>query len=168
VSVTFDRVVLPGDADSIVSFLTAHEWPYHAVSRLSAAEAAAVPVAGAEVESYWIRGDDEVVGLVRIFDLVDLDDGSPLFDLRLATPHRGRGVGGAAVRWLSEHLFSTHPGLHRIEATTRSDNAAMRTVLERSGYRLEGVFREAWKGRDGVRHDALSYAVLRREWDERA
>ena len=65
---------------------------------------------------------------------------------------------------MSDYLFVEYPVLHRIEATTRSDNAAMIAILERCGYHREGVLREAWKGRDGSRHDTMIYGLLRREW----
>ncbi len=96
-------------------------------------------------------------------DLADLEVGSPLFDLRIAEEYRGRGVGRYAVNWLTDHLFTTYPALHRVEATTRDDNVAMQAVFAHCGYRLEGRFVEAWMNGDGTRSDALSYAILRRE-----
>ncbi len=157
----------PADADIVVSFLTAHEWPFHSVPRLSPDKAAHVPVAADDIASFWIRDSDQVVGLIRLFDLDDLDNGSPLFDLRIATKQRGCGIGRFAVDWLTAHLFSTYPGLHRIEATTRSDNAAMQAVFARCGYRREGRMLEAWKNADGSRSDTLTYAILRRDFTAR-
>jgi hypothetical protein len=78
----------PGDSDIVVSFLSGLEWPFHGVSRLSPDAAAAVPVAADDVASFWIRDRDQVVGLIRLFDLDDVDNGSALFDLRIATEHR--------------------------------------------------------------------------------
>jgi hypothetical protein len=69
---------------------------FHGVSRLSPDAAAAVPVAADDVASFWIRDRDQVVGLIRLFDLDDVDNGSALFDLRIATEHRGRGIGRLA------------------------------------------------------------------------
>jgi len=77
-------------------------------------------------------------------------------------------MGRFAVNWLTTYLFTIYPGLHRIEATTRSDNAAMQAVFARCGYRREGTMVEAWKNADGTRHDALGYAILRREFSARA
>jgi RimJ/RimL family protein N-acetyltransferase len=161
-------VVLPDDNDIVVSFLSGHEWPFHGVSRLSPDAAAAVPVAADDVASFWIRDRDQVVGLIRLFDLDDVDNGSALFDLRIATEHRGRGIGRFAVDWLTAHLFQTYPGLHRIEATTRSDNAAMQAVFARCSYRQEGRMVEAWKNADGSRSDTLIYATLRQEFTARS
>ena len=161
VGLTFDHVST-AETGAIVAFLTASEWPFHGAARLSAADAEAIVVSSADTRSFWIRNDGDVVGLVRLLDLDDVDDGSPLFDLRIASGYRGQGFGTAAVKWLSDYLFAEYPTLHRIEATTRSDNAAMIAVLERCGYRHEGRLREAWKSRDGSRHDTMIYALLRR------
>ena len=160
---TFDRVDAD-DASEVVAFLCGHDWPFHSAARLSAAEAEAVSIADADTRSFWIRDDGAIVGLVRLFDLDDLENGSPLFDLRIASEHRGQGFGTAAVKWLSDYLFAEYPMLHRIEATTRSDNAAMIATFARCGYRREGVLREAWKSRDGSRHDTMIYGLLRHEW----
>ena len=160
-------LVWPADADIVVTFLTAHEWPFHGVPRLSPETAAGVRVAADDVASFWIRDGDRVIGLIRLFDLDDLDDGSPMFDLRIATTQRGRGIGRFAVDWLTAHLFTNYPVLHRIEATTRSDNAAMQAVFARCGYRQEGRMLEAWKNADGSRSDTLAYAILRREFTAR-
>lgn len=160
---TFDRVST-AEIEAVVVFLSGSDWPFHSAPRLSVAEAGAISIANAETRSFWIRDAGSVVGLVRLLDLDDIEDGSPLFDLRIASAHRGQGHGTAAVEWLSDYLFVEFPMLHRIEANTRNDNTAMRTVLERCGYRHEGLLREAWKSRDGSRHDTLLYGLLRREW----
>jgi RimJ/RimL family protein N-acetyltransferase len=163
-ALTFRRVVVPEDTDILVTLLSENEWPFHGRTALSPDEAATVSVASAGIESYWIVDHDAVVGLVRLLDLDDVEDGSPLFDLRIGEQHRGRGVGTLSVRWLTKHLFETYETLHRIEATTRDDNVAMRSVLERCGYRVEGVLREAWRNENGSRSNTIAYGLLRSEW----
>lgn len=160
----FDPLHWPEDAQTVVEFLTASEWPCHGVPLLSRTDAAKVSVVANDTATFWIRNGAETVGLIRLLDLDDLDVGSPLFDLRIAQGHRGRGVGRQAVRWLTDHLFTTFPELHRIEARTRDDNQAMQAVFAHCGWRLEGRFVEAWTNSDGTRSDALSYALLRREY----
>lgn len=141
-----------------VALLAAHEWPFHGVPRLDGPDAEAVLDAA---DSWAVVVDDDVVGVLRILDLDDVEDGSPLFDLRIAVEARGRGVGTAAVGWLADHLFGTYPSLHRIEATTRDDNLAMQRVLDRCGWTCEGRMRESWPTPEGTRHDALVYGLLR-------
>jgi RimJ/RimL family protein N-acetyltransferase len=159
----FEPLRWPDEIDRAVTFLSENSWPHHGRARLSRTDAAEVPLKGDGVATFWVRAGAHEVGLVRLLDLDDIPDGSPLFDLRIAEAHRGRGVGRRAVTWLTDHLFTTYPDLHRIEATTRADNAAMQAVLAHCRYRLEGRFVEAWMDEDGARSDALSFAILRRE-----
>ncbi len=161
---SFEPIAWPPDAGALIEFLTVNDWPFHGRSRLTPEQAAAVQVIGDDIESFWICDGGARVGLLRAFDLDDLHEGSPLFDIRIADGHRGRGVGTYAVEWLTSHLFESHPALHRIEATTRHDNVAMQSVFDRCGYRQEGRFVEAWLQDDGNRFDSLAYAILRREW----
>ena len=167
-TLTFNRLKSPDDAQAVVEFLVGNEWPFHSASRLTLDGAAAVNVFDGDVATFWIREDGHSLGLVRLFDLDDVEDGSPLFDLRIAEGHRGRGIGRQAVRWLTNHLFSTYPVLHRIEATTRHDNLPMQAVFAHCDYRLEGRLLEAWRNADGTRCDTLVYAILRSEHSTRS
>lgn len=164
---SFCAVELPGEMDAVVRFLCAHDWPLHSKTRLHPTDVLEMVFDGPDVASFWIADGHERIGLVRLLDLRDVGDGGdgcPLFDLRLASTERGRGVGQESVRWLTSRLFETHPLLHRVEANTRFDNIAMRRVLERCGYRAEGQLRETWMSGDGTRHDTMVYGILRREW----
>src|SRR5882757_7568806 len=89
VGLTFTPVTT-SEANAIVAFLSGNEWPFHGAARLSVAEAEAISISNAATRSFWIRDADTVVGLVRLIDLDDIDDGSPLFDLRIASEHRGQ------------------------------------------------------------------------------
>lgn len=93
----FDSLRWPDDAQEVVGFLTGNRWPFHGVSHLSPPAAASVAVTGDDIVTFWMRDDGETIGMIRIFDLDDLDTGSPLFDLRIAESHRGRGMGRQAV-----------------------------------------------------------------------
>lgn len=160
----YAAVILPDDADAAVDFLTANEWPFHGRPTLTREQAADVDLVGDDIASFWVSDGEQTIGLLRVFDLDDIGDGSPLLDIRIAEAHRGRGVGTAAVRWLLDHLFTTYEELHRLEATTRHDNVAMQRVFDRCGFRLEGRMLEAWTNADGSRSDTWTYAILRREW----
>ena len=65
---------------------------------------------------------------------------------------------GLALRFAFEEL-----GLHRIYASTFKPNVGSRKVLERNGFKLEGVMREAVV-RYGQRHDFLNYGILSQEF----
>lgn len=164
VTTRFEPLDWPGDAEAAVEFLTSSDWPFHGQPHLSHDEAAEIPLAGDDVVSFWAEVDGERIGLIRVFDLDDITDGSPLLDVRIAASHRGRGLGTAALAWVTDHLFTTHQALHRIEATTRHDNVPMQRAFARCGFRLEGQMIEAWTNADGSRADTWTYALLRREW----
>jgi RimJ/RimL family protein N-acetyltransferase len=87
------------------------------------------------------------------------------WDLGIAEGHRGAGIGTAAVRWLGGEVFGGWPGVRRIEAQTRRDNQAMRTVLGRCGYVKEAHYRRGWPAQDGAVHDGIGYALLREDWE---
>lgn len=164
---SFARVVVPEDVDRLVEFLGASEWPFHGIAHAHPDDVRRMEFVSPKVSSFWAQCDDRDVGLIRLLDLDDTGEGSPLFDLRIAETDRGRGVGTACVAWLTGHLLTAYPRLHRVEATTRDDNVAMQRTLERSGYQLEGRLRESWLSESGVRHDTLVYGILRTDWGPR-
>lgn len=76
---------------------------------------------------------------------------------------RGRGYGGEAVELLTTWLFESGKA-ERVQAGTDVSNTAMRTVLDRLGFQLEGVMRGYGAMSDGTRSDGAMYAVLKPEW----
>ena len=77
---------------------------------------------------------------------------------------RGHGLGHAALIQLLARLFEQE-GAHRVQLTTDLDNAAMRGVSERLGFRFEGVMRSFMPSVDGPRDYAI-YALTKAEWEE--
>jgi ribosomal-protein-alanine N-acetyltransferase len=76
----------------------------------------------------------------------------------------GRGVLPTALALVLDHCFGP-VGLHRVEADVRPENAASRRVVDKLGFREEGLHRrylfidEAWR-------DHVSYALLREDVPE--
>lgn len=165
----FQPVFLPADGERLISFLTSDEWPFHVNPRPSSetiSEAIREGVyAGSNHECFWILSDEkEIIGFLRLFDLDDIDDGYPLFDLRVLARWRGRGVGKSAVHWLTKYLFEKYPCLERIAGTTRADNIPMRKTFTCCGFVKEGHYREDWPAQNGLRLDTVKYAILRKDW----
>lgn len=79
----------------------------------------------------------------------------------LVRHHWGCGYAREAVARLVDLLFDEE-GAHRIFADTDPDNAASIALLERLGFRREGVLREEWETHIGVR-DSLILGLLARE-----
>ncbi|TDU81585.1 acetyltransferase (GNAT) family protein [Prosthecobacter fusiformis] len=163
-SLVFAEISPESEGEAVASFLSCHTWPFHARSTLTVDLARKIKLGpAAEVRAFWINEHGSPVGIVRIMDLDDSDDGSVMFDLRLAGGSRGRGIGRAAVAWLVVWLFAEYPALFRIEAATRIDNHAMRRVLELNHFVLEGQLRQTWRSEEGIRHDTALYGRLRHD-----
>ncbi|MCZ3389404.1 MAG: GNAT family N-acetyltransferase [Actinomycetia bacterium] len=153
------------EAQTLAEFLASEDWHFHAGPHQTLASAHA-RIASGEFDgdhdrTHWIVRDDERVGMIHI---EDLGDGNPLFDLRLRAGHRGRGLGTAAVTWLTAAVFGEFPDLNRIEATTRQDNVAMRRVLVKCGFVKEARYRQEWPSEGGTRYDSIGYGILRSDW----
>ena len=73
----------------------------------------------------------------------------------------GRGVMPTAVALVVDHCFDA-VGLHRIEVNIRPENVASRRVVEKLGFREEGV-RKGFLHIAGDWRDHVSYALLRSE-----
>jgi ribosomal-protein-alanine N-acetyltransferase len=69
----------------------------------------------------------------------------------------GRGVMPTALALAVDHCFST-VGLHRVEANVRPENAASRRVVEKLGFRQEGLH-ERYLAIDGAYRDHIGYAM---------
>lgn len=75
----------------------------------------------------------------------------------VASRSAGGGVATAAVALTIDHAFGP-AGLHRLEATVRPENTASVRVLEKSGFRREGLF-ERYLDVAGAWRDHYVYAV---------
>lgn len=169
IKIFFEPILLESEQARLVNFLTKEEWPFHVNSRLSP-EKVQVMIAdgifgGSNHKCFWIRDEDRnEIDLIRLFDLDDIDDGYPMFDLRIQSSQRGHGVGKKAVLWLTKYLFEEHSKLDRIAGTTRADNVAMRKIFKSCGYVKEGHFRKDWPSNNDQCFDTVRYGILREDW----
>ena len=70
----------------------------------------------------------------------------------------GRGIASLAVALVCDHAFGP-VGLHRLQADIRPENRPSRRLVERLGFRQEGLFR-SYLDIDGGWRDHLAYALL--------
>jgi len=84
----------------------------------------------------------------------------------LGSAHWGRGYAGEALEALLGHAFGALD-LNRIEADIDPRNEASARLLEKLGFRREGLMPERWIVH-GEKADTAFYGLLRRYWDERA
>jgi RimJ/RimL family protein N-acetyltransferase len=90
--------------------------------------------AGAAV---WLVGLDGVV-IGDCGTTGPIDDGAVEIGFGLAEDERGRGYGTELVAGLSSWLLA-HENIDSVVATTDTENAASRRVLEKAGFELAGV-----------------------------
>ena len=161
------RQVVPADAPQLITWLCASRWPYHVDTQPTPDSVRRRIEGGAwwgdSSRAFWLEapGVQDPVGLVA---LQELDDPTPIFDLRIAETERWRGWGGKALRWLARYTFTETDKL-RLEAHTRADNLGMRRALTRADFVQEAHHRLAWPDAEGAWHDATTYAVLRGDWE---
>jgi RimJ/RimL family protein N-acetyltransferase len=171
VQASFLPLELPNERELLATWLSSERWSFHSNPEPKPERILEIADEGGFVglndSSFWVMLGTERVGLIHLFDLEDIGDGSPLFDLRIRNEFRGFGIGTQAVTWLTNHLFQEHTNLERIEGTTRVDNIAMRRVFRRCGYAKEAHFRQAWHDVNGQRFDTVGYGILREDWATR-
>jgi RimJ/RimL family protein N-acetyltransferase len=165
----FVPLELPAEREVLATWLSSERWPFHSNPELEREQVLKLVDAGDYFDgpnnaTFWIMLKAERVGLIRLFDLEDISDGEPMFDLRIRSAFRRRGLGTRAVKWLTDHLFSNHEILERISGTTRVDNLAMRGAFRRCGYVKEAHYRRSWTSTDGQMFDAVAYGILREDW----
>ncbi|MCB9184908.1 MAG: GNAT family N-acetyltransferase [Flavobacteriales bacterium] len=94
-----------------------------------------------------LADDDTLIGTIGFYRLKP-EHWTGEVGYLLDPAHWGKGLMREALEHITEHGF-TAIGFHRIEAITAPDNTASRALLERCGYRLDGIMRGNyhWEGR---------------------
>lgn len=166
-SISFARLDPTGrDHDALLDFMTRNHFPHHVRARPTPEDVESAIAEGAyrdeDNDSYWIEHSE--LGRIGFLRLEDLTDGAPLFDLRLGSAYRGRGLGVKALRAATDHVFETLD-VNRFEGQTRQDNTAMRKVFLRCGWLKEAHYREGWPVEGATPVASVAYAILRRDWE---
>jgi ribosomal-protein-alanine N-acetyltransferase len=107
------------------------------------------------------RGTGEAIGTLGLYAYSGASRRAELgYDL--LREHWGRGLMTEAVGELLRYAFEEF-GLNRVEATTDSENAASIRVLEKNGFRKEGLLRERHFYKERF-HDELYFGLLATDW----
>lgn len=154
------------EIDTLVKFLTSDTWEFFATPHLKPERIRAnyknQYYTGDNCKTFWVISDQDIkVGHIRIYDL---EDGDPMFDIRILSKYKGMGIGTITVKWLVDYVFNNFPDKERMEADTRQDNYAMRCVFHKCGFAKEGHIRKGWVGQDGIPHDAIVYGITKEDW----
>lgn len=105
--------------------------------------------------------EDRVIGTCALFHL-DRDNRRAEVGFALGRPWWGRGLMREGLGVLIDFCFE-ELDLRRLEADVDPRNAASIGLLERFGFRREGLLRERWNV-GGELQDTVIYGLLRREY----
>ena len=101
----------------------------------------------------------------KIGGIIHFLAGNPLeIGYSLVPSERGKGYCSEAVKIMVDYLFLSRE-LVRIQATTDVNNLASQRVLEKAGFKKEGVIRKSAFIR-GKWRDGCLFSILREEWKE--
>lgn len=103
---------------------------------------------------------DAVIGTATLHHM-DAPNRRAEIGFAVARDQWGRGYATEAVARLIRHAFDDL-GMHRLEADPDPRNAASIRVLEKLGFKYEGLLRERYF-HDGEPQDAAYYGLLRQE-----
>ncbi len=111
---------------------------------------------------YGVGEDAKFAGAFS-FHSMDLREHVAEIGYWLTAPMRGKGIGSTAAKMLTQFGFESI-GFERIEAIVNVENTASRTLLENSGYSLEGIMRKKSRKEDGSQINMALYAAIRDDW----
>jgi RimJ/RimL family protein N-acetyltransferase len=106
------------------------------------------------------KKDGTKIGSVGVYPIGDLWE----IGFSLISGERRKGYGAEAVTMMVDYLFLSRD-LVRIQATTDLRNTASQSLLEKVGFKREGVVRMSMFIH-GEWRDMILYSILRNEWKE--
>jgi len=157
------------EIEDLIEFMTSDTWEFHATPNSNPDRIRAAYdnkyYTGEGIKTFWVISDDDKrVGIMRVYDL---EDGAPLFDIRISSDYKGKGLGTRTVNWLVDYIFNSYTDTSRIEGNTRQDNYSMRCVFNKCGFVKEAHYRKAWECRNGEVYDTIGYGITREDWENK-
>jgi ribosomal-protein-alanine N-acetyltransferase len=131
----------------------------HVASKLKDVESWLSPSIDEGTPTWTIRLDGRVIGLmeaeIRKNAIADIG-------YFVDSTHQNQGYATEAIKAVVEWLFESTP-VHRVEAGVTARNTPSRRVVEKLGFKLEGIARKNWPWGDAW-FDSANYALLKEEW----
>ncbi len=153
----------------LINFLSSQVWSFHTDANLSKKEIEKKIKGGYYTKkdqvTFLVKNKYNLVGFFRVFGLKNIDNETPLFDIRIASKFRKKGIGSAVVKFMLHYVFKNYNLIRKVEGTTREDNMGMQKVFQKVGFTKVAQFRKDWKGKDGVWHDTIGYDILKEEFE---
>jgi RimJ/RimL family protein N-acetyltransferase len=120
-------------------------------------------LADSSKNAYFIiqKKDGANIGLIAHFGQ---SSGSITIGYAAEPSEHGKGYGTEALQLMVDYLFLAKE-IHRVQANTDPENKASQHILEKVGFKKEGVSRRSSFVRGHWRDECL-YSILREEWKE--
>lgn len=110
---------------------------------------------------FVVEFEGEVVGQLNVANMLYGSVSSAVIGYWIAPEVAGRGVMTTAVGLVSDYLFNV-VGLHRVEIAIRPENSASLRIVEKLGFRFEGL-RERFIHINGAWRDHYVFALTHEE-----
>ena len=107
------------------------------------------------------KKDGTNIGIIACFGQ---SSGTITIGYAIEPSEHGKGYGTEALQLMVDYLFLSKE-IHRIQANTDPENKASQRILEKVGFKNEGISRKSSFVR-GQWRDECHYALLREEWKE--
>ena len=105
-----------------------------------------------------VESDGELVGQLNVSQITYGSLSSATLGYWVIQSHAGRGITPVAVGLATDYLFF-EKGLHRMEVCIRPENTASLRVMEKLGFRYEGL-RRRYIHIDGTWADHFCFALV--------
>ena len=106
--------------------------------------------------------NDSIIGNISVFYMDDIYKGNGRLAYFLEEKYWGKGIMTLAISMFCEYVFSSNKDIQRIFADPFESNIGSRKVLEKCGFKLEGVLRKNVI-KNSIRQNSYLYSLLRDE-----
>ena len=110
-----------------------------------------------------LRETDELIGIIEPLRFNE-ETGTCSFAYMLSRDFWGRGYGTEAVKAVLDFLFGKME-MERVEADHMAENVGSGAVMRKAGMVYTGIEPRKYE-KNGVFHDAVSYAITRQQWEK--
>jgi len=105
--------------------------------------------------------DDKLIGTVGFYG-IDHENGKAIAGADLMKEYWGKGLMTEALQALIDYGFE-QMNLNRIDATSDPENSRSIRLMERCGFRREGLLRQRFYYKASF-HDEAIYSLLKEDW----
>jgi RimJ/RimL family protein N-acetyltransferase len=140
---------------------------YNPLHQMSKTEAEKMLENPSDFKVFFIeKKDGSKIGFIAHFNVLHLGTGTKQLEIgySLVPSERGKGYCSEAVNIMADYLFLSREVM-RIQAQTDQRNMASQRVLEKAGFKKEGLLRNNFYMR-GEWTDDYIYSIIREEWKE--